>query len=220
MEERTNSTLQWIPGKWTAVGLPILALVCSISVLALDGREACTGEYRPQEHLFARFAEVQSLAEPETVCVDPVEEEAVIIVWRDDSFDDIIEERAQRYGIEPELVKAIIMAESGYDPMAVSSGGARGLMQLMPRTAESLGVEDCFDPVENIDAGIRHFRDLMDQFDEQTTLALAAYNAGSRRVREYQGVPPYPATKIYIKNVFRYYRYFKNITDDTAEHTA
>lgn len=198
--------------------LPAFVLVCLLSVFAVGSHEAFSGEHRSQEYFFARLLEVPPSAAPEAASAEPAGQETVTIFWRDDSFDHIIEERARLYGVEPELVKAIIMAESGYDPMAVSSRGARGLMQLMPRTAESLGVEDSFDPEENIDAGIRYFRHLMDQFDEQTTLALAAYNAGSRRVREYQGVPPYPATRMYIENVFRYYQYFKSISDDTLEH--
>lgn len=218
MKEPKNLTSQWMPGRWAPAVLPAFVLFCLLSFFAAGNQEAFSGENRSQEHLFARLLEVPPSTVPETASADPAGQETITIFWRNDSFDHIIEERARLYGVEPELVKAIIMAESGYDPMAVSSRGARGLMQLMPRTAESLGVEDSFDPEENIDAGIRYFRHLMDQFNEQTTLALAAYNAGSRRVREHQGVPPYPATRIYIENVFRYYHYFKGISDDTLEH--
>ncbi|OPL16841.1 MAG: hypothetical protein AVO39_00785 [delta proteobacterium MLS_D] len=137
---------------------------------------------------------------------------------RQDSFDDIIEEAAVRYNVEAALVKAIIMAESGYDPRAVSSRGAMGLMQLMPGTAESLGVKDGFNPEENIDAGVRYFRNLMNNFGEETRLALAAYNAGPRKVREYSGVPPFPATRVYIEKVFRYYRYFKDSPGGSMEN--
>ena len=135
----------------------------------------------------------------------------VVIRWRDHSYDGIIEDRARRYGVDPTLVMAIVMAESSYDALAESHRGARGLMQLMPRTATSLGVKDAFDPEENIDAGVRYFRRLMESFDGRTDLALAAYNAGSRRVREYQGVPPFPETQRYIEKVFQYYRYFQSM---------
>lgn len=135
----------------------------------------------------------------------------IVIRWRDDSYDDIIEDRARRYGVDPALVMAIVMAESSYDALAESHRGARGLMQLMPRTATALGVEDAFDPEENIDAGVRYFRRLMESFDGRTDLALAAYNAGSRRVREHQGVPPFPETQHYIKKVSQYYRYFQSL---------
>jgi soluble lytic murein transglycosylase-like protein len=94
---------------------------------------------------------------------------------------------AGRYEVDPALIKAIIMAESGYNPKAVSKRGAKGLMQLMPITAKSLGVEDVFDPEHNISAG----------------------NAGSKKVRKYKGIPPFRATKIYIKKVFKYYELFK-----------
>jgi len=106
------------------------------------------------------------------------------------------------------LVKAIILAESGYNPKAVSKVGARGLMQLMPRTAKWLGVKDSFNPEHNINAGVRYFRKLLNQFGD-VTLALAAYNAGGRNVRKYNGVPPYKATRYYIKKVLEYYHIYK-----------
>lgn len=116
---------------------------------------------------------------------------------------------ASHHKIDPALVKAIIMVESGYNPEAVSKKGARGLMQLMPGTAEALGVEDTFNPYNNINAGVKYFTQLLKQFKGDVTLALAAYNAGSRRVIESQGIPPIKATHLYIKKVFEYYRYYK-----------
>ncbi len=124
-------------------------------------------------------------------------------------FHQIVLEAANRHQIDPALVKAVIMAESSYNPMAVSRRGAKGLMQLMPETARALGVEDSFDPENNINAGVKYLRHLMNQFDGDTRLALAAYNAGSSNVRQYSGVPPFGATKRYIKKVFRYYKYYK-----------
>ncbi len=121
----------------------------------------------------------------------------------------IIYQAAERHQVDPALVKAIIMAESSYNPRAISKKGASGLMQLMPGTAASLGVEDIFNPEDNIDAGVGYFRKLLNQFDGDVQLALAAYNAGSRNVRMYQGVPPFKATKYYIKKVFKYYRSYK-----------
>ena len=127
-----------------------------------------------------------------------------------ESLDEIIEETARRYHVDPVLVKAVIMAESGYNPRAVSKKGARGLMQLMPGTAESLGVENIFDPRENIDAGVRYLKLMITRFDGNTELALAAYNAGSRKVRMHRGVPPFQATRDYIAKVFQYYEHFKD----------
>ncbi|MCK9274841.1 MAG: lytic transglycosylase domain-containing protein [Syntrophales bacterium] len=124
-------------------------------------------------------------------------------------FDGIIEKAAHSHKIDPALVKAIIMAESGYNRWAVSQKGARGLMQLMPETAESLGVEDIFNPEENINAGVKYFKLLMDRFDGNTELALAAYNAGSRMVHMHGGFPPFKATRHYVDKVFEYYERFK-----------
>jgi soluble lytic murein transglycosylase-like protein len=107
------------------------------------------------------------------------------------------------------MIKAIIMAESSFNPKAVSHKGAKGLMQLMPGTAEYLGVKDCFDPAHNIDGGVRYFKTLLDRFHYDIKLALAAYNAGSRNVRKYGGVPPFRATQSYIDKVLKYYADFK-----------
>jgi soluble lytic murein transglycosylase-like protein len=124
-------------------------------------------------------------------------------------FHPIVLRAADRHQVDPALVKAIIMAESGYNPRAISKRGAKGLMQLMPRTARALGVVDIFDPEHNINAGVKYFKHLMNRFDGDTRLALAAYNAGSSKVRQYRGVPPFEATKYYIKKVFRYYKLYK-----------
>jgi soluble lytic murein transglycosylase-like protein len=120
---------------------------------------------------------------------------------------------ASRYQVDPALVKAIIMAESGYNVRAISKKGAKGLMQLMPTTAQALGVEDAFNPKQNINGGVRYFKQLVEQFDGDITLALAAYNAGSRNVRNYQGIPPFKATRRYIKKVFKYYQIYKDRMD-------
>jgi len=125
-------------------------------------------------------------------------------------FHPIILQEANRYDVDPALVKAIIMAESGYNPRAVSKKGAKGLMQLMPSTAEDLGVEDIFNPEQNISGGIRYFKQLVNRFDGDVKLALAAYNAGSQTVRDHQGIPPYKSTHYYIEKVFKYYQKYKN----------
>ncbi|MGA8180105.1 MAG: lytic transglycosylase domain-containing protein [Desulfobacterales bacterium] len=121
-----------------------------------------------------------------------------------------IVQTASKYQIDPALIKAIIMAESGYNPKAVSKKGAKGLMQLMPETAEALGVEDIFNPRQNITGGVQYFKRLVNRFNGDVKLALAAYNAGSRYVRNYNGVPPFKATRYYIKKVLKYYQKYKN----------
>jgi len=125
-------------------------------------------------------------------------------------FHPIILQEASRHEVDPALVKAIIMAESGYNPNAISKKGAKGLMQLMPSTAQALGVEDAFNPEQNISGGVRYFKQLVNRFDGDVKLALAAYNAGSKKVRHYQGVPPYKATHYYIEKVFKYYELYKD----------
>jgi hypothetical protein len=110
---------------------------------------------------------------------------------------------ADRYGVPARLVSAIIRVESSFNPRAVSSKGARGLMQLMPETASILGVRNMFDPYENIDGGVRHLRDLIDRFGRDLPLALAAYNAGEKAVTAYRGIPPYPETRDYVTRVLR-----------------
>jgi len=116
-----------------------------------------------------------------------------------------ITEAADRYGIPERLVTAVIRAESGFNPRAVSRKGAQGLMQLMPSTASVLGVRNSFDPRENIDGGVRHLRGLLDRFPGNLPHAIAAYNAGEKAVAAYGGIPPYPETQDYVVKVLRYY---------------
>jgi hypothetical protein len=125
-------------------------------------------------------------------------------------FHDIILQAAREYDVDAALIRAIIMAESSYNPRAVSHRGAQGLMQLMPTTAKWLGVKDSFNPEANIDAGVRYFRRLLDRFDGDVELALAAYNAGSRYVKKYKGVPPFKATRKYIRKVMEYHQRFSD----------
>lgn len=121
----------------------------------------------------------------------------------DSSYDGIIETASKKYGIDPALVKAVVRAESGYRPDAMSRAGAQGLMQLMPGTARGLGVSDPFDPAQNIDGGVRYLKSQMDRFGD-VKLALAAYNAGPGAVTKYGGVPPYKETQDYVNKVLSY----------------
>lgn len=112
-----------------------------------------------------------------------------------------IRDAAERYGVPERLILAVIRAESGFNPFAVSPKGARGLMQLMPQTASMLGVKNSFDPTENIDGGVRHLRSLIERFGNDVRLAVAAYNAGEQAVTYYRGVPPYAETRGYVQKV-------------------
>jgi soluble lytic murein transglycosylase-like protein len=113
---------------------------------------------------------------------------------------------ARRHGLDPELVIAVVSVESGFRPQAVSPKGAQGLMQLMPRTAESLGVVDAFDPEQNLDGGVRHLGQLLAQYNGDVERALAAYNAGEGAVHRHKGIPPYRETRAYVKKVLEKYR--------------
>lgn len=122
-----------------------------------------------------------------------------------DRYDPLILRSARNHRVEPALVKAVIAAESNFEPTAVSRVGAQGLMQLMPQTAEQLGVRDPFHPAENVDGGTRYLREMLDRYGDLKR-ALAAYNAGPTAVDRYQGVPPYPETLDYVSRVLNYYR--------------
>jgi soluble lytic murein transglycosylase-like protein len=117
------------------------------------------------------------------------------------AFAHVIRAAAERYGVDTRLIEAIVQAESAGNPRAVSPKGARGLMQLMPERAAELGVRDSFDPQQNVDGGVRHVRDLLQRFEGDVTLALAAYNAGEGAVRSYGGVPPFAETREYVRRV-------------------
>ncbi len=119
-------------------------------------------------------------------------------------FDDLIRETAERHQVDVALVKAVIRTESYFNPNATSRVGASGLMQLMPQTARRYGVTDLYSPRQNLEAGVRHLRYLLDRYPRQLHLALAAYNAGEGAVEKYRGIPPYPETRDYVKKVLRF----------------
>ncbi|GFO56260.1 lytic transglycosylase [Geomonas sp. Red276] len=119
-------------------------------------------------------------------------------------FEPIIAACSRKYGVDVALVKAVIHAESGYNPNAVSSKGAQGLMQLMPKTAQGLKVADMMNPSDNIQGGVRYLRFLLDTFRGDESLALAAYNSGLGNVAKYGGIPPFQETRNYVAKVLSY----------------
>ena len=119
-------------------------------------------------------------------------------------FEPIISSCSREFGVDSSLVKAVIHAESGYNPNAVSPKGAQGLMQLMPKTAQGLKVADSLNPSDNIRGGVRYLKFLLDTFKGNESLALAAYNAGMGSVAKYGGIPPYQETRNYVAKVLSY----------------
>jgi soluble lytic murein transglycosylase len=127
-----------------------------------------------------------------------------------DRYDDIIAEAERRHGVDAPLIKAMVRAESAFDPKAVSRKGALGLMQIMPKNLKPLKVSDPYNPWDNIMGGTRYFKQMLERFEGQLPLALAAYNAGPQTVEIYRGIPPFNETQNYVRKVMRFYAAFKS----------
>ncbi|MBD3272469.1 MAG: transglycosylase SLT domain-containing protein [Elusimicrobia bacterium] len=127
-----------------------------------------------------------------------------------DRYDHLIDRASRHTALDPALIKAVVQAESNFDRYGISHKGARGLMQLMPETARSLGVDDPFDPKQNIFGGSRYLQMMMDEFNNNLTLALSAYNAGPNAVKKYGTMPPYRETRTYVQKVMQYYKQYRS----------
>jgi hypothetical protein len=129
-----------------------------------------------------------------------------------EKYDHLIFKAAEKYNVKYNLIKAVIKAESNFNPQAVSRAGARGLMQLMPETAHALEVTDSFEPEGNIEGGVRYLRYLLNLFQGDLRLTLAGYNAGENAVIRHKGVPPYPETRTYVQRVLQFYQEYNKET--------
>jgi Transglycosylase SLT domain len=121
--------------------------------------------------------------------------------WKEDRLDRIVRQAAERHNVDPALVKAVITTESGWNPQAVSRKGAVGLMQLIPQTAQRFGVNNSFDPAQNVEGGTSYLRSLLDRYNGDLPKSLAAYNAGERAVDLSGGIPDYRETRMYVQKV-------------------
>jgi len=136
-----------------------------------------------------------------------------------EKYDHLIFKASEKYNVNYNLIKAVIKAESNFNPQAVSRAGARGLMQLMPKTAYAYQVQDSFEPESNIEAGVRYLRYLLNLFQGNLHLALAGYNAGENAVIKNKGVPPYPETRTYVQRVLRFYQEYGKETKTSIPAT-
>jgi soluble lytic murein transglycosylase-like protein len=171
------------------LGVLVVTLTTGYMLTGPSGVRQASSAPRPQ------VARVESAERDATAAEDDIDTQA--------GMDAFIKKVAAKYNVSPDVVAAVIEAESEFNPRAVSRRGARGLMQLMPQTAKTLGVDDPFDPRENIEAGARHLRALMDRFGDNLPLVLAAYNAGEVAVIKHRGVPPYRETRAYVKRIMK-----------------
>lgn len=126
-----------------------------------------------------------------------------------ENIEGLIEKYAQKNNLDPDFIKAVVKQESGFNPDATSKCGAMGLMQLMPNTAKGLGVTNAYDPEQNIEGGVKYLKSMLNRFNNDPKLALAAYNAGPGAVQKYGDVPPYRETQNYVKNILASYEAIK-----------
>jgi soluble lytic murein transglycosylase-like protein len=176
------------------VAIAKLAVVVAAAMIALVPSQA-RAETRMEERDGVLY--VKNVEPPLAVALS----KAGAAATTPESYRPLIRHAAERNGLTPALVESVIRVESNFQPRAVSPKGARGLMQLMPATAAQLGVRNVFDVRENVEAGVRHLRYLMDRYEGNVSLALAAYNAGVDAVARYGGIPPFAETRAYVARI-------------------
>ena len=226
-EVRGLSRLLVFPPRWGVLALPLLlTLLAAPSARAeyivlrsgerihVNGYQLVGDKYRLQLQggwVDVQAADVEKI-EPEEVFTPVVPDPPVSLQPIAPPYRELVSAAASRYGVDAELISSVMEVESHFDAKAVSPKNARGLMQLLPQTAARLGVKDIFDPKENIDAGTRYLKELLQLYNNNLTLALAAYNAGPDKVQKYGSVPPYRETLSYVNQVKRKYQKSKSAT--------
>ena len=196
-----------------ALGLLMLLTVAGTSQAEVYIYEMPDGSHVITDHpLKSKYSRIVRMA-PDRKGAGKLAAQQNSPVFREDAsaYDRLIRRYADEFGVEFALVKAIMTVESSFNPYAVSDKGARGLMQMMPSTADRYGVRDIHDPTENVRAAVQHLKYLSDTFNNRLVYILAAYNAGEDAVKRYRGVPPYDETRNYVKKVLSYqHRYRLN----------
>jgi hypothetical protein len=214
MTRATMTVALLVAGTWFSLPTPSHAQIASVvndsgAVVFINGgspnaRRGSTISSPPARHGTIAGASVGSTSPPFNGSVRPLS--AGSSVGRGDvHLDRIVSEAAQRHQLDPELVKAVISTESGWNPYAVSRKGAMGLMQLIPATAQRFGVGNPYDPAQNVEGGTAYLKSLLDRYNGDLTKSLAAYNAGERAVDQSGGVPWYPETRQYVRKVTNAY---------------
>ncbi|MGH7314700.1 MAG: lytic transglycosylase domain-containing protein [Candidatus Rokuibacteriota bacterium] len=187
---------EWERARWLAP-LPSLGAALGLTVLVVAGTPGSPSDVTEHTAALTEVAEEAADASPDDI------DDASTPEYDLAAIPDHIKAAAERYRLSEQLIRAVISVESNFDHAAVSHKGARGLMQLMPKTAALIGVRDPHDPDENIDAGASHLRAMLDTFKGNLPLALAAYNAGEQHVVRHRGIPPFPETRRFVARVLR-----------------
>jgi Transglycosylase SLT domain len=190
--------------------MKIILIICGVVLVLVSLSYADVYQYTSEDGVVCYtdlpFGKKADLIMKDKTVSSPLKQKNNRTDYRDtEYYHDIVHEKASKYNIDASLVKAVIKTESNWNERAVSRKGAVGLMQLMPSTANDMNVRNPFDPEENIEGGVKYLRNLLEQFNGDLTLALAAYNAGPKRVDKFGVVPPITETKQYVKKVLSLY---------------